>query len=210
MGRAPPVDFCNRNDPRPRLRDRPNPAHLARGRPRTKLFPEKLPCGRPAGCGWPRLSRDEPAEDSRVRGRRAMQCMGLDARRLSLRSLASRASPQPDRLEHLSSRNPWRRRLESPNRSAHSAPPRIRQASTARAMPAFRAASHVPPRRGAQSAAPEVPSTGRWPPRGLALPPQAVPNLWIVAGAFSIASPPGPFRHGPGERKLDGWARIGS
>jgi hypothetical protein len=42
-GRAPLVDFCNRYDPRAQLRNRPNPAHHARGRPRTQLSSSHAP-----------------------------------------------------------------------------------------------------------------------------------------------------------------------
>jgi hypothetical protein len=55
-----------------------------------------------------------------------------------------------------------------------------------------RAASRTPPRRGARSAAPEMPSVAGFPPAGgPPSPPQAVPSLWRNStDAFSILKPP--------------------
>jgi hypothetical protein len=43
-GQTPPVDFCNRYDPRARPRDPPNPVHPDCGRPRSR-FVSRPPCG---------------------------------------------------------------------------------------------------------------------------------------------------------------------
>jgi len=73
-GRAPLVDFCNRYDPRAQLRNRPNPAHHARGRPRTQLssfhaprFVKRSAGGRASRHSQPRFHGPEACEGFRRR-----------------------------------------------------------------------------------------------------------------------------------------------
>jgi hypothetical protein len=70
-GRAPLADFCNRDDPRARPRDRPDLAHHARGLPRAQLL---FASGGGSSVAGP-LARTSfeglvPTEMSRARGRR--------------------------------------------------------------------------------------------------------------------------------------------
>jgi len=147
----------------------------------------------------------DPAEVSRVRGRVGSRLY----RRLPPRLPAAEASPQPDRLGHLVSRarddKGWRPMpsgaehssapvtsppdkpafARSPFRSGLSPASRSQQAPLQRPAGA-RAASRVPPRRGARSAAPEVPSIDELPRRGWVHSPQLVNKLWAVTGAFAI------------------------
>jgi len=73
-GRAPLVDFCIRYDPRAQLRNRPNPAHHARGRPRPQLssfhaprFVERSAGGRASRHSQPRFHGPEACEGFRRR-----------------------------------------------------------------------------------------------------------------------------------------------
>jgi hypothetical protein len=167
------------------------------------------------------------------RGRRMTPALADGASRTGpLRARATGASPQPDPLEHLLSRDRgssgWRlRRHREPIqhvRHAGRTPRRSHLTGSACAEPARplfapvctgarlrgppacasvddepacagppasrepRAASPVPPRRGAGSAAPEVPSVDGPPTyRGLDC-PQAVDNLWTEPGASRIVA----------------------
>jgi hypothetical protein len=117
----------------------------------------------------------------------------LHARRLSTRSLAPRASPQPDRLGHLLSHDSLVRttgavitslsiRFEAQRRARPASPAETRSH-------AFRAASTGSPRREPASAAPEVPSVEGTTREGLgSVRPQPVPSLWTTRSpcAFSI------------------------
>jgi hypothetical protein len=130
VGHTPLVDFCNQHHPRAPPLDRLNPGPRVRRLPSSARLsaaagskPHRFqgPLARTPGSrqrsrvylddatGWRRASartslaarsrfRAAPAEVSRARGRPAFA-----ARRLSQRFLAARASPQPDRLGHLSS-----------------------------------------------------------------------------------------------------------
>jgi hypothetical protein len=128
VGHAPLIDFCNQHNPRARLRDHPNPGPRLGGCPllrgyasrrgrnptesrvrlRARLGPG-CACApawvtRPGGAellletslAARSRFRTAPAEVSRARGRTAFA-----TRHLSPRFLATRASPQPDRLGHL-------------------------------------------------------------------------------------------------------------
>jgi hypothetical protein len=73
-GRAPLVDFCIRYDPRAQLRNRPNPAHHARGRPRPQLssfhvprFVERSAGGHASRHSQPRFHGPEACEGFRRR-----------------------------------------------------------------------------------------------------------------------------------------------
>jgi hypothetical protein len=191
-GRAPLVDFCIRYDPRAQLRNRPNPAHHARGRPRPQLSSFHAPrfvfsvgpfgprssrtvCQvsglaaedlasvvRGTERGWPCFEA-QPTEISRARGlRRLSPTRGFPPPR----SLAVEASPQPDRPGHLMSRargDAGRSCLH--RRSARTEHPCYALASEPRLRRTRpRAASCDLPRRRPRSAAPEVPSIAG-PPR---------------------------------------------
>jgi hypothetical protein len=99
-GRAPLVDFCNRYDPRAQLRNRPNPAHHARGRPRAQLSSFHVPRVVKRSAGGRASRHSQP----RFHGPEA--CEGCSPTRgfPPPRSLAVEASPQPDRPGHLLSR----------------------------------------------------------------------------------------------------------
>jgi hypothetical protein len=66
-GQTPPVDFCNRDDPRARLSNRLNPARPTRGRPRARLTRAR-PFRVYARSSWvTSLSRGRSAEVSPAR-----------------------------------------------------------------------------------------------------------------------------------------------
>jgi Zn-finger nucleic acid-binding protein len=98
------------HDPRAQPLDRPNLAHRGRGRPRSQLFfarpsrvqrVERWSADRvDADCEW-LCFEARPTEDSRARGRVELALEPCTSR--CDRSRAG-ASPQPDRLEHLTSR----------------------------------------------------------------------------------------------------------
>jgi hypothetical protein len=70
-GRAPPVDFCNRDDPRPQPRTRSNPAHRARSRLRAQLVTSSRLSARARSGGWPpSRKREKPTEIPQLRGER--------------------------------------------------------------------------------------------------------------------------------------------
>jgi hypothetical protein len=121
LGQTPPDDFCNRDDPRARLRHRPNPAHPTRSRPHVQLsalsaFRREWPAG-----GWPRLLRDEPTEISRPRGRRVLRL------RFRPRSLVAELYPNPFGSD-TSCRGAVARGLEDPrDRASLDAPLRLRR-----------------------------------------------------------------------------------
>jgi hypothetical protein len=164
-------------------------------------------------CGWLHPFRSTASQDVTGQGLRRGQL--ASARRLSPRSLAVRASPQPDRLGHLLSPHVtiagWSCLYRGDRLSVSLS--RARLAPTAVAIFASpdplsrilreRAASRVPPRRGARSAAPEVPSV-RWitPAGAHRVPPQAVPNLWSnEAGAFFDPRSAGAFDEALGQHE---------
>jgi hypothetical protein len=67
-GRAPPVDFCNRKDPRARpATDRPNPAHRPGGRPPAQLFSRVATLDPATSSLSVAVSGARPAEKSRAR-----------------------------------------------------------------------------------------------------------------------------------------------
>jgi len=96
MGRTPLVDFCNRNDPRARPRDVRTP--------RTAPAVARL---RSSYRGWPRSSsstrsREHPPSTANREFTGQGPSPGFHpTRHLPPRSLAAKASPQPDRLGHL-------------------------------------------------------------------------------------------------------------
>lgn len=177
-GHAPLVDFCNRCDPRARLRfvrasqDHATVARDAACSPEPGAFRYRARAAN--GCvrddsvsraAWPER---QPAEVCRARGR-------CDDDRLALAppaAIARRGSFAPTRacLGHLVSpvRGPLRWRVEAHRRLMgrlvrtglafwslpRPSPPRLRLSG----CPRERAASRAPPRRGTRSAAPEVPS----------------------------------------------------
>jgi hypothetical protein len=135
-GRAPPVDFCNRCEhEHDCVRPNPTAPHLRSPAGAAVLSP--LTSRWSTSCGWQCfLSVASPAERSRARGLGSRR-RGLEAWLLSPRSLAERASPQPDRLGHLMSPAHDERRLERPTSSetAFAVPFRARPASDALASP---------------------------------------------------------------------------
>lgn len=161
---TPPVDFCNRDDPRAQPQNRLNPARPTLGRPSA------------------RLTRAEPlrtlARSSRVthllseadQPRFHRPGTGI-AMRWARSSLGDRSPRKlyPDRIRsdtscrRFAARKAWRA-CSARRRSAVS---RIRPATDhLREPPPSRAASRAPPRRGARYAAPEVPSITEHPPEG--------------------------------------------
>jgi hypothetical protein len=198
-GRAPLVDFCNRNDPRARpSTNRPNPAHRTGGRPLAQLFPRVATLGPVTSSLSGAASGARPAERSRARDRGAVALASAFARLLPSRSLATGASPQPDRLGHLLSQARDVAGWSHPRRRAagfstgHFAELARRSPLTRRSPP--RAASHVFPQRTTRSATPEVPSIAGSAPSGAGpSPPQSVPSLWSDrASASSIFVRPQP------------------
>jgi hypothetical protein len=185
-GRAPLVDFCNRNDPRAQLRNRPDPAHRARGRPRTQLssfnaprYIERSAGGRASRHSQPRFHGPEACEGlrrreaspRRDRSRWRLHPNPIDpdtsCRELVVMQVGVTCTAGMPRTEHPVTRPPT---------------------SPACAGPAHRVASRVLPRRKPRSAAPEVPSTQRITPRGVGLFSTNCPQPvdWIP-GAFSIS-----------------------
>lgn len=178
-------------------RDRPSPAHHTRGRPRARLSHVSrraaLTSDRRSGTvGTPSYSFSaspllrggrqapdqllaaggrapfgaQPAERSRARGwhGQADACFSHCDRSQWKRypnPIVSNTSCREHRFG-----TGWRSLCRGWPRRTH---PRARQALPAFARPPFRAASRVPPRRGARSAAPEVSSTDRSSPKGLSL-----------------------------------------
>jgi hypothetical protein len=176
-GRAPLVDFCNRNDPRAQLRNRPNPAHHARGRPHAQLSSFHVPGymkrsagGRASRHSQPRFHGPEACEGFRRREASPRRDRsrwrlhpnpidpGTSCRELVVMQVGVACTAGVLRMEHPATRSP---------------------ASPACAGPAHRVASRVLPRRRPRSAAPEVPSTAGPPREGLVSFPQTVPSLWI-------------------------------
>jgi hypothetical protein len=176
-GRAPLVDFCNRNDPRAQLRNRPDPAHHARGRPRTQLSSLHTP-----GC-VKRSAGGRASRHSQPRFHGPEACEGFRRREASPRRDRSRWRLHPNPIDPDTS---CRELVEMQVgvactagmlRTEHSVT--RSPASPACAGPAHRVASRVLPRRRPRSAAPEVPSTNGPPREGLVSFPQTVPSLWI-------------------------------
>jgi hypothetical protein len=95
-GRAPPVDFCNRYDPRPQPRTRSNPAHRVRSRLRAQLVTSSRLSAQARSGGWPPVPQaGEANRDSTGQGRKT------NLPRFPSRSLATRALPRPIWLGHL-------------------------------------------------------------------------------------------------------------
>jgi hypothetical protein len=147
-GRAPLVDFCNRNDPRARLRNRPNPAHHARGRPRAQLSSPREPrvAGRSAGGRASRHSQP------RFHGPGASE--GCSPARGSSRRDRSRWELNPNPIDSdTSCREDVATQVGVPCAAGAlrewGALLRTRLTSPARAGPAARVASRVLPRRRA-------------------------------------------------------------
>jgi hypothetical protein len=173
--RAPPDDFCNRNDPRAR----PRMSELRSTTPAVARW-----CSRsPGGCA---LSSTFRAADGRSRlrelasrGSTGQGSRGWQRRCRPLRDLSYRdrsreeLGPNPNRLEHPMSRtvtsavrndglarNAVQRVSHGSPRPPALARLRASQALLPQALQE-RAASHADPRRSAHSAAPEVPSIAR-------------------------------------------------
>jgi hypothetical protein len=175
-GRAPLVDFCNRNDPRAQLRNRPNPAHHACGRPRAQLssFHARV---HETERGWPCFEA-QPTEISRARGlRRLAPTRGFPPPR----SLTVEASPQPDRPGHLMSRarddagRSYLHRRNAPKGASCYAladEPRLR-----RTRPQGRLTR--PPAKEATIRRTRGAFHQRTTPRGAGSFPKTVPSLWI-------------------------------
>lgn len=186
-----------------------------RGRSRTPRTATAVSRHRSSGRGWLRATsaafqhaRTRPTETSRARGR-IRGVTALLMRRLSTRSLASRALPRPARLEHLVSRSRrgagWslpfhvgpryraptdlastnRREALRPEGTAF--PPSFRRAHGLDGL--FRGSPGATPRRAAPGTCPEVLSVAARPLTGRPN-PQPVPKLWIMTGAFSIHRDP--------------------
>jgi hypothetical protein len=167
-GRTPPVDFCNRYDPRARLRISGTPQNPAGGRPPAQLLSSSpsFDVGHELRMATPLARRGQP----RGHGSGALaRSISPRTRHLPPRSLTVEASPQPDRLGHLLSQpvasTGWSpciaraARLELPITSVpRRASPKRWSRRPAAVRRRGRAASRTPPRRGARSAAPEVPS----------------------------------------------------
>jgi hypothetical protein len=138
-------------------------------------------------CGWQRFFRSAASQDVTGQGSRRGQL--ASARHLPPRSLAGGASPQPDRLGHLLSlpmtRTGWScLRRGDPGGTPHISEPDVNRRSDRHLPGTFRlrgsawerAASRAPPRRGARSAAPEVPSVAGFPLPGVAVPSPSCPQ----------------------------------
>lgn len=95
-GRAPPIDFCNQNNPRARAADRPIPG----------LVPE-VALQSPARVGRASIATDPKTRGAEERSQPRFRGPGAGRlspfRHLSSRLLAPRASPQPAWLGHLTS-----------------------------------------------------------------------------------------------------------
>jgi hypothetical protein len=176
-GRAPLVDFCNRNDPRAQLRNRPDPAHHARGRPRAQLSSFHAPRYMKRSAGGRASRHSQP----RFHGPEA--CEGFRPREASPRRDRSRWRLHPNPIDpdtscrELVVMQAGVARTSEVPRKGH--PVTRSPTSPACAGPANRVASRVLPRRRPRSAAPEVPSTNGPPREGLVSFPQTVPSLWI-------------------------------
>jgi hypothetical protein len=203
--RAPPVDFCNRNDPQARPGDRRNPSGASK-RPAFAVRPDVL--SKVRGLFSEPRNRVVTGQGPAHGGFR------LRARRPSPRLRAPRASPQPDWLEHPLSWSPAfggpEKSLEHPNPPNESHPAGW-ESSPGRAFAASRAG---PPHarfreEDVRSAAPEVLSVRRTSPDGEDLgSPQAVPSLWSRDLTPFLSSPiPSHGRHGERERRPGhvGW-----
>jgi hypothetical protein len=166
-GRAPLVDFCNRNDPRAQLRNRPDPAHHARGRPRAQLSSFHAPRYMKRSAGGRASRHSQP----RFHGPEA--CEGFRPREASPRRDRSRWRLHPNPIDpdtscrELVVMQAGVARTSEVPRKGH--PVTRSPTSPACAGPANRVASRVLPRRRPRSAAPEVPSTNGPPREGLAL-----------------------------------------
>lgn len=158
--RAPPVDFCNRNDPRAR----PRTSELRSTTPAVARWCSFSPGGRAlsgtfrAADGLSRL-REPASRGSTGQGSLVARRCRLRLRPLPPRSLAGGALPRPDRLEHLMSRavtsavRKRRSRQRRGARASHGSPrtPTLARLRASRALlpqaHRDRAASHAHPRR---------------------------------------------------------------
>jgi hypothetical protein len=113
-GHTPPVDFCNRLRSASTTTDHRTPQNLASGRPLAQLvsWPGPFGLGPELRMATPLAKRSQP----RVHGPGALpEAAASMLRHLPLRSLATGASPQPDRLGHLLSLLAARIWLETPD-----------------------------------------------------------------------------------------------
>jgi len=176
-GRAPLVDFCNRNDPRAQLRNRPNPAHHARGRPLAQLSSFHAPRYMKRSAGGRASRHSQP----RFHGPEA--CEGLRRREASPRRDRSRWRLHPNPIDPDTSCRQHRGDAGRSNLHRRNAPngascyaladePRLR-----RTRPQGRLTR--PPAKEATIRRTRGAFHQRTTPRGAGSFPQTVPSLWI-------------------------------
>jgi hypothetical protein len=177
-GRTPPVDFCNRINPRARPSNRSNPAHREDSRPSAQLWVAGGYAGPRRRTPFEATPGARPTETSRVRGpTRGLRLCGTPPI-----AIAHDGSFAPTR----SARTPLcRKPVTSPaggaDAAGHSAfggaPLRARRRARLYASPGLRAASRAPPRRRARSAITRGAFHSRISPWRSWAPPQTVPSL---------------------------------
>jgi hypothetical protein len=177
-GRVPLVDFCHRNGMRAQPARCLNPAHRLRGRPRIQHF-DAAPLRLRHQTGGNVPCEDGASRDFMGQGparRFSQRAFGISRRNRSRRKLCPNPIGSDISCRKLVTIWVWK----NPHRRTHRDVPLTNSPDglAFRHRPSCRAASYVPPRRGARSAAPEMPSIVESPPEGLVAPPQAVPSLW--------------------------------
>jgi hypothetical protein len=192
MGRAPPVDFCNR------VRSASNDRRIARTSPTTPAVARVRSvssCRRPFDPGTDVASGRRPfrvAANRDVTGQGPMASFRSSNRLLPARSLAEGALPQPDRPGHLLSQARddagWSGRRPGASRGCHRV---LARRSVASAAVRLRGPPLAFPREGERDPPhPRCLPSSVHPQRGLVRRPQPVPSLWTREPApFPSSSP---------------------
>jgi hypothetical protein len=201
---TPLVDFCNRDDPRARLPERPNPARPTRGRPLARLTRDPPFQASLVRAWWP-----APCEADQPRFHRTGTITRSACSHLPQRSLAERALPRPNPLEHLMSQTRRKVGLESLLRRRRAPVHESAQRPPACACVRLRGPPLAPSREGERDTPhPRCLPPANIPRRGPTVLPQVVPNLWISGPRLLILRPRCTPIDGPPASRGLGRARL--